>query len=61
MHLIICSIDQIDNMPDDYVMAFRTSLLLRGFSYLLHYKFSHAQSWKDIAKQVLREEDEAHV
>lgn len=49
-------------MPDDYVMAFRTSLLLRGFSYLLHYKFSHAQSWKAIAKQVLREEEsEGHA
>lgn len=45
-------------MPDDYVMAFRTSLLLRGFSYLLHYKFSHAQSWKAIATQVLRDEGE---
>lgn len=43
-------------MPDDYVMAFRTSLLLRGFSYLLHYKFSHAQSWKDVAKRVLAED-----
>lgn len=45
-------------MPDDYVMAFRTSLLLRGFSYLLHYKFSHSQSWKDVAKQVLAEAGE---
>uniref|UniRef100_K3WDH8 ABC1 atypical kinase-like domain-containing protein n=1 Tax=Globisporangium ultimum (strain ATCC 200006 / CBS 805.95 / DAOM BR144) TaxID=431595 RepID=K3WDH8_GLOUD len=50
------TIDRIEYMPDDYVMAFRTSLLLRGFSYLLHYKFSHAQSWKGIAKKVLAEE-----
>lgn len=49
-------IDRITHMPDDYVMAFRTSLMLRGFSYLLHYKFSHAQSWKAIAKQVLADE-----
>ncbi|TMW65723.1 hypothetical protein Poli38472_008365 [Pythium oligandrum] len=52
------TIDRITYMPDDYVMAFRASLLLRGFSYLLHYKFSHAQSWKELAKQVLREEGE---
>lgn len=43
-------------MPDDYVMAFRTSLMLRGFSYLLHYKFSHAKSWNHIAKKVLEDE-----
>ena len=36
-------------------MAFRCSLLLRGFSYLLHYKFSHAKSWEGVARQVLRE------
>lgn len=36
-------------------MAFRCSLLLRGFSYLLHYKFSHAKSWEGIARQVLHE------
>lgn len=49
-------IDRITTMPDDYVMAFRTSLMLRGFSYLLHYKFSHAQSWKAVAQRVLDEE-----
>jgi hypothetical protein len=43
-------------MPDDYVMAFRTSLLLRAFGYHLHYRFSHAQSWASIAKTVLKEE-----
>jgi hypothetical protein len=49
-------IDRITYMPDDYVMAFRCSLLLRGFSYLLHYKFSHAQSWKELARRVVEEE-----
>lgn len=57
MRVAVCRIDRIVYMPDDYVMAFRTSLLLRGFSYLLHYKFSHAQSWKDVAKRVLAEDE----
>ncbi|CAI5747299.1 unnamed protein product [Peronospora destructor] len=48
-------IDQIKYVPDEYVMAFRCSLLLRGFSYLLHYNFSHAKSWEAIARQVLHE------
>ncbi|UIZ24789.1 hypothetical protein KXD40_006740 [Peronospora effusa] len=48
-------IDRIEYIPDEYVMAFRCSLLLRGFSYLLHYKFSHAKSWEGIARQVLDE------
>ncbi|KAF1773597.1 Protein kinase-like domain [Phytophthora cactorum] len=42
------TIDRIEYIPDEYVMAFRCSLLLRGFSYLLHYKFSHAQSWEGL-------------
>ncbi|KAI9907576.1 hypothetical protein PsorP6_003197 [Peronosclerospora sorghi] len=49
------TIDRIEYIPDEYVMAFRCSLLLRGFSYLLHYKFSHAKSWESVASQVLRE------
>ncbi|KAE8894362.1 hypothetical protein PF005_g25206 [Phytophthora fragariae] len=49
------TIDRIEYIPDEYVMAFRCSLLLRGFSYLLHYKFSHAKSWEGVARQVLRE------
>jgi hypothetical protein len=53
--LCACRIDRIEYIPDEYVMAFRCSLLLRGFSYLLHYKFSHAKSWEGVARQVLRE------
>ncbi|CAH0482435.1 unnamed protein product [Peronospora belbahrii] len=49
------TIDRIEYIPDEYVMAFRCSLLLRGFSYLLHYNFSHAKSWEGIARQVLQE------
>lgn len=49
------TIDRIEHIPDEYVMAFRCSLLLRGFSYLLHYKFSHAQSWEKVARQVINE------
>ncbi|CAH0488205.1 unnamed protein product [Peronospora farinosa] len=53
-------IDRIEYIPDEYVMAFRCSLLLRGFSYLLHYKFSHAKSWEGIARQVLDEAEGAN-
>ncbi|DAZ93663.1 TPA: hypothetical protein N0F65_012871 [Lagenidium giganteum] len=53
------TIDRIEYIPDDYVMAFRCSLLLRGFSYLLHYKFSHSKSWAGVAKQVLEAEDQS--
>ncbi|RLN57720.1 hypothetical protein BBP00_00007390 [Phytophthora kernoviae] len=49
------TIDRIEYIPDEYVMAFRCSLLLRGFSYLLHYKFSHAKSWESVAKQVIHD------
>ena len=55
LHCVAYRIDRIEYIPDEYVMAFRCSLLLRGFSYLLHYKFSHAKSWEGVARQVLRE------
>ena len=48
-------IDQIVEVPDEYIMAFRTSLLLRGFSYALHYRYSHSEAWASVAKQVIEE------
>ncbi|CCI50692.1 unnamed protein product, partial [Albugo candida] len=49
------SIDQIVQVPDEYIMAFRASLLLRGFSYALHYRYSHSEAWASLAKQVIAE------
>ena len=45
--------DPVTNMPDDYVMAFRVSMLLRGLSYAMGYPISHADEWRSIAEQVV--------
>lgn len=49
-------LDPIVCMPDDYVMAFRMSLLLRGLSYALHYEnMSHAKEWETLARKAIQE------
>ncbi|RHY31914.1 hypothetical protein DYB32_003044 [Aphanomyces invadans] len=48
--------DPIVSQADDFVMASRVSLLLRGLSYALRYPMSHAQMWSPLAKQVLAAE-----
>jgi aarF domain-containing kinase len=49
--------DPIVAQADDFVMAFRLSLLLRGLSYALRYDdMSHAKMWASLAEQVVREE-----
>lgn len=52
---VLLRIDQIVQVPDEYIMAFRASLLLRGFSYALHYRYSHSEAWASLAKQVIAE------
>ncbi|KDO31075.1 hypothetical protein SPRG_19598 [Saprolegnia parasitica CBS 223.65] len=47
--------DPLVEQSDDFVMAYRVSLLLRGLSYALHYDMSHAQMWRDICKRVIAE------
>ena len=49
-------LDPIVSVPDDYVMAFRVSLLLRGLSHALRYEISHAQAWESIAHQILKDD-----
>ncbi|OQR82811.1 glycoside hydrolase [Achlya hypogyna] len=48
--------DPVVEQSDDFVMAYRVSLLLRGLSYALHYDMSHADMWKDICKRVIAED-----
>ncbi|KAF0716465.1 Aste57867_2834 [Aphanomyces stellatus] len=47
--------DPITEQIDDFVMAYRVSLLLRGLSNALRYEVSHANMWKDLAKRALAE------
>ena len=49
--------DPVVHQPDDYVMAFRVSLLLRGLSYALRYDMSHASMWANIAKKVIADSE----
>ncbi|RHY98298.1 hypothetical protein DYB35_006748 [Aphanomyces astaci] len=42
--------DPILHQEDDYIMAYRVSLLLRGLSNALRYPVSHANMWKALAK-----------
>ncbi|DAZ96465.1 TPA: hypothetical protein N0F65_006511 [Lagenidium giganteum] len=51
------TIDRFERLPDDFVMAFRASIILRGFSYWLRYRFSHAESWSTLARQVVAEHE----
>ncbi|EQC27135.1 hypothetical protein SDRG_15036 [Saprolegnia diclina VS20] len=47
--------DPLVEQSDDFVMAYRVSLLLRGLSYALHYDMSHAKMWRDICARVVAE------
>ncbi|RHY90569.1 hypothetical protein DYB26_014447 [Aphanomyces astaci] len=49
--------DPILHQEDDYIMAYRVSLLLRGLSNALRYPVSHANMWKALAKQTLAEHE----
>ncbi|CAK4703525.1 unnamed protein product [Aphanomyces euteiches] len=48
--------DPVVAQGDDFVMASRVSILLRGLSNALRYPMSHAKMWAPIAKQVLERE-----
>lgn len=47
--------DPITAMGDDYVMAGRVAVLLRGLGYALKYKYSPAKMWSGMARQLLRD------
>eukprot|EP00388_Colpodella_angusta_P005422 GDKJ01016768.1.p1 GENE.GDKJ01016768.1~~GDKJ01016768.1.p1 ORF type:complete len:549 (-),score=109.02 GDKJ01016768.1:74-1720(-) len=45
-------------MPDDVVMPFRLSLLMRGVAFTLRYPIATAPVWAEIARKVLEKEGE---
>eukprot|EP01066_Platyproteum_vivax_P013805 Platyproteum_vivax@DN6233_c0_g1_i2.p1 len=49
------TVDPVVSMPDDYVMAFRLSLLLRGMGYVLGYPVSTAKAWHKLALKVVKD------
>ncbi|KAL3816331.1 hypothetical protein ACHAXA_011431 [Cyclostephanos tholiformis] len=51
-------LDPVKEVPQQYIMASRVSILLRGLGHAVHQSRSVAKSWKPIAVKVLREEGE---
>ncbi|CEM09973.1 unnamed protein product [Vitrella brassicaformis CCMP3155] len=49
--------DPLVHMPDDYVMAWRLSLLMRGMGWALRYPISTAEGWYPIAKRLIEDQD----
>ncbi len=50
------AIDPIINIPDQFIMIGRTSIMLRGLGHALHQHRSIAKSWKPLAQEVLAQE-----
>lgn len=50
------AIDPIINIPDQFIMIGRTSIMLRGLGHALHQHRSIAKSWKPLAEKVLSQE-----
>jgi len=48
--------DPIIELPEDFLMASRTTLMIRGLAHALHQSRSIAKSWRPIAERVLRED-----
>jgi aarF domain-containing kinase len=48
--------DPIEELPNQYIMVGRTSVMLRGLAHALQQSRSVAHAWKPIAEKVLREE-----
>lgn len=48
--------DPIIELPKDYLMVSRSSLMLRGLAHALHQSRSVATAWRPIAERVLRED-----
>ena len=53
--------DAILQVPTDFIMVGRTSVMLRGLAHALHQSRSIAKAWKPIAERVLREETSKQV
>lgn len=48
--------DPIMDLPRDFLMVSRTSLMIRGLAHALHQSRSVASAWRPIAERVLRED-----
>lgn len=48
--------DPVKHLPQQYIMASRVSILLRGLGHAVHQSRSVAKAWRPIAEKVLREE-----
>lgn len=50
------AIDPIIEIPDEFIMIGRASLMLRGLAHALHQSRSCAKAWRPLAEKVLKEE-----
>jgi len=50
--------DPVEHLPQQYIMASRVSILLRGLGHAVHQSRSVAKAWRPIAEKVLRQEGE---
>jgi aarF domain-containing kinase len=48
--------DPVEHLPQQYIMASRVSILLRGLGHAVHQSRSVAKAWKPIAEEELRKE-----
>ena len=48
--------DPVEHLPQQYIMASRVSILLRGLGHAVHQSRSVAKAWRTIAEKVLEEE-----
>ena len=48
--------DPVEHLPQQYIMASRVSILLRGLGHAVHQSRSVAKVWKPIAEEELRKE-----
>lgn len=48
--------DPVDHLPQQYIMASRVSILLRGLGHAVHQSRSVAKAWKNIATKALEDE-----
>ena len=46
----------VEHLPQQYIMASRVSILLRGLGHAVHQSRSVAKAWKPIAEKVLKDE-----
>ena len=52
-------LDPVKDVPQQYIMASRVSILLRGLGHAVHQSRSVAKAWKPIAMKVLNEEGQS--